>query len=112
MNLIVPSIKFRHVTISQAVGVCFVASRPSLVVICLKKFRKEFVVLEGHGPGARDNAKVITELWSSQSWRRLAPAPGFAPPMLLVSPQPASQIFSISHRSHFFSLNIILSLDT
>ena len=57
---IIPTIKFRHVTISQAGCVC-VASRPSLVVICLKKFRKEFVVLEGRGPGARDNTKVIME---------------------------------------------------
>ena len=74
-----------------------VASRPSLVVICLKKFRKEFVVLEGRGPGARDNTKVRLEQPESDS----APAPGLAPPRLHgLAPQPASsQIFF-----HFTSL--------
>ena len=90
-------------TYDNVTGCVCVASRPSLVVICLKKFRKEFVVLEGRGPGARDKTKVRVGA------ARLCSL--LAPPRLQRWSRLRHKYFSVSHSSYFFS-SMILSLDT
>ena len=100
---IIPGIKFSlwwHMTMWQAVSVLpaglawlwsvWKSSGRNLL------FWKDAAPVPGTTPRSSPSIGAVR---AGQS--RLAPAPDLAPPMLLVSPQPASQIFSISHRSYF-----------